>query len=848
VLIPVVMSSLHRVSFFPLAVACIAISVFVPVALWAGTGVVSELPLPTGAVAGTTVVTPMWTFIAQPDASYKSVRGEQVPSGGEVLVFSNTSPKMVRRLRSTLPYPHSRLSRCIAASGDIVVVTDGTSSLRAFNAATGAALWRRDFPINLIRGIATDGLRVLVGFYDELLLNGTVLDLKTGDFISQLSRVAAIDYSPGDSLAIDGGWLAMGSPRSTVDGFTGAGMVLVVGPFGTVVELENPAPSNGDQFGESIAISGHSLYVGCHAKRRIYHFDIRSLTLVETIEPPSAFYSGFGAGLRASGHLLMTHAADGPWLYDRNSGALSRFFTETGGSGSIVIAGGSLCGALAVAPAGSKVFRAVGVSGGLLDGGTASTTAQTADDISGAFFSAQTDATLHGSGTVLFCASVTGGGSTPSTNTGLWAGMAGSASLLMREGAPVGSATAGTAFRPFYSQDGSIAYSFSRSATGASSLWFQNAGSMVQLIAPGSAVFLLGSASAVTVSKINSAVGVQTTGAILNASLRTTGTVDASKDSVIMRPGLISQLDAREGSESGVPSVTHGQLSPRIAAAGTRIAYTAFLQDRPTASNLATFTKVLGTSTAIAFEKGQPAPGTIAQFSTATLSSIQSEAISTAATLIVGQYKAPGFTAPGIWTYQHSTTQRHAVAWARGAVPGQPSGVTWRRFLRTFLTTDGTTTFLAQIQGPGINSSNDLGLWRCSISTGAPTLLLREGQQLPNSGGARIGVIQVVDTAPDGTWAALASLSGSPSSQNQILLGGRLSVDSAHASVLRKGHALDASQPGAVLLGLALASNHTDAAGVGHSGQGRLTHTGAILHRARYRHGTELAVTGIWGY
>ncbi len=814
----------------------------------AGTGIVSELPLPPGASAGDTVVTESWTLVAQPSTQRVTSKGEQVPAAGEVLVYSNATGKLARRLLSTLPYPFAIMSRAMAASGDFVVVSEGDSSVRAFNCATGAYLWRKDFPSRYVAGLATDGGRVIVGFTDTTDVVSAVLEAKTGNLLSTPTWQETIDYSPGDSLAIEGSCLAMGSPRNSVGAFTGAGVVLGVNPFGTSFKIPNPEPGNGAQFGKSIAISGSSLYISCHTKSRVYHYDLRTFALLETLVPPSPVFTGFGVNLCASGHLLLIQSADGPWLYDRQTASLSRLFLEVQATGAFVFSGASLCGQMAAGPAGSRVFRSVGISGGRLDGSIAAVTKQAAGGLTGPLFSNLADATLNSAGLALFGASVSGSGVSPANNSGLWTGTSGMSSLLLREGSVSSNVKAGTPFRPFFSPDGSTAYCLMRSTSGTVSLWKQNGGSLLPLLTPGGSIFLSGDTANSTIAKIHSAAGMQNTAAAVNLVLKPDANTSLDSDSLIARPGLLALTEAREGRPSGISGVLHGQLNPRLAAAGTRLAYSSFLMGRPVASNAAVFTKALSGSAAVALEKGEAPAGTAEQFSDAKFSSFVGEAVSAGVTVIRATYKTSAFSAQGIWSFNHTSGAKHSVAWARGQVPGFPAGVSWNRFFKTFATTDGSILFLAQIKGPGINSTNDVGFWRCNLGSNAPSLLVREGQTLPKSGGAFLAVIQNVDAGADGSWAVLASLGRSPAGQNQVLLGGKITVDSQHSVVMRKGTAIDGSAPASTLLSLVLPSNNTDAAGMGTLGQGRLVENGMILHRATFKHGTELAVGGIWGY
>lgn len=812
------------------------------------TGVGSQLAVPKGAAVLLTSTTPAWTIVSNNAANFVTSRGELVPAVGELLVYSNATGKLTRRLRSPVPFPYTNMGSVMAASGDIVVVSEGDHSVRAFNCATGASLWRVDFNPYAVGGLAIDADRVLVGMVDTLFVQGHVLSLKTGATLSSPGWLSNMDYCNGSSLAICGQWLAIGSPRTTVSGVTGAGVVYIVNPFGASFALAAPTLSGGLQFGNSVAISGTHLYVGNITGNQVHHYDLRTLTYLGEIKPPSPTYTAFGHDLRASGHLLLIRSSDGLWVHDRQTGSLNTLlWSDTGAYGAQVVRGGSLCGAQVTAPAGGRLFRAVGVAGGRLGGSIAAVTQTAAGGVSSASYTSLTDATMNAAGGVLFTARIGGGGVSSGSDTGLWTGVSGMNQLRLREGSLSGPTRAGTPFRPFFSVDNSNFFSLNRSSTGAVGLW-GGTGSSTPLVVPGASVVFLGESSPFQVGKVNTASAVLTSAAMANFSLKRGGTVNPGNDSVIARPGLLFNVEAREGSSSGLVNAPHAQLHPRLAASGNRLAFSSFLSGRPSNSNAAVFVKVIGGSQVPAIQKGEVPPGTFGQFPDSSLSNFTGEATTPALTVIRGTYKTAKFSAAGVWSYNNNTADKYSVVWERGQVPSFPAGTVWRRILKVFSTTDGTILFLAQIRGPGITSKNDVGLWRCGLGSNAPTVLVREGQILPGSHEAVLGTIQQVDVGSDGTWALLASLSRCPAAHNQILIGGKVTVDSGFNIITRKGLGIDGAATGAIQLSLALPGNTTDAAGMGNLGQGRAVESSRVLYRATFKHGSELATTSIWGY
>ena len=803
--------------------------------LVASPGVVNELKLPKGATASSTAVTESWTLAT---------------SAGEVLVYSNVSGVLVRRLRP--PHPAGSIfGKYIAASGDFVVVSDRLWSLCAFNCATGKHLWDANLPNNgLVKSLSTDGGRVAAGEPDSsspasaILFEGlvSVFHAGTGQLLvhdrTTWGQTAAV-Y--GESVALSGPWMAVGAYGHDSPGYSNSGMVVVKHSSGTENYLLAPDIQSAAGFGTSVAISGNTLYVGTLTRDRVYLFDLRTLAHIQTVVEPSPSIAGFGQQLTASGHLLAINSADGAWLYDRQSGALTSLFA--GAAGADPVKGGmGLCGGNAAAPIVGRLFRATNVGSSL--GGSDVTKVGSA--VAGGTVAGFGDASLSSTGSAAFVARMKGPAVNSANDASLWQKAAGVFGQILREGTTYNGFKAGTAFSPSFSDDGSSTFTLSRSSTGVVGLWKFGGGSSTAMLVPGSNI-LLPVSNTVTVSKIHSAGPVQTSGAVANVSLKLGSGVYADNDSVIVRPNLISVVEAREGSESGLPGALFAQLNPRLAAAGTRLAFSGYLMGRLPDQNAAVFTKSAGGANIVAMEKGDIPVGVKDQFADARVSGFVGETVSAGVTIIRCTYKTAKFSAEALMSYNHGTGADHSIAWVRGQVPGQAAGVTWKRFLKCFAAANGDALFLAQIAGPGFTAANDVGFWHCTLGSNVPRLLMGEGIAMPNSGGATIGTIQQVDASRDGTWTLLASLARSPASKNQILIGGNIASDLGFEVIARKGIVVDRPAP-SVLLGLGLPVNNTNAAGMAAAGNSRFTNSGKSLHFTKYKEGTALTLSDIWGY
>lgn len=155
------------------------------------------------------------------------------------------------------------------------------------------------------------------------------------------------------------------------------------------------------------------------------------------------------------------------------------------------------------------------------------------------------------------------------------------------------------------------------------------------------------------------------------------------------------------------------------------------------------------------------------------------------------------------------------------------------------------------LRGAGTTAANNEALY-LSQEDGSFSRLLRKGDVLPGTGGARIGKIQRVEASTaTGHYAALVSLSGAPASANQMLLRGSVDIGSPGEEdefslrrpmpVLQKGRLIANGYAGSTrLTSLAFASNATvDTTGIGRKGLGSVVSaTGAVLMRATFSDGS----------
>jgi len=109
---------------------------------------------------------------------------------------------------------------------------------------------------------------------------------------------------------------------------------------------------------------------------------------------------------------------------------------------------------------------------------------------------------------------------------------------------------------------------------------------------------------------------------------------------------------------------------------------------------------------------------------------------------VVAYLVGPGvtdFNRFGIWTDAGDAGNLRLLVRDGQQVPGLPSGVRFLSVSNPFLNSAGENLFLTGLFGPGINSTNEVGLWS-STSSGVLRLVAREGDQPPSlPAGAQFG-------------------------------------------------------------------------------------------------------------
>ncbi|MCB1212524.1 MAG: hypothetical protein KDK97_24580, partial [Verrucomicrobiales bacterium] len=208
-----------------------------------------------------------------------------------------------------------------------------------------------------------------------------------------------------------------------------------------------------------------------------------------------------------------------------------------------------------------------------------------------------------------------------------------------------------------------------------------------------------------------------------------------------------------EGENSPLIGIQYGQVTPRIAMGDSNPVVSVGLTGETTGN-----AAVVRLGGAILARKGEPTtvldpPATTTPaFATFLGESSPSPNASILRATVSG---VPASQREGLW---HQTLSDTFVlggvfpfAQKGVQVPGMAAGIKFSRFLRYGVTPSGSILVHAVVSGPGVNSTNDgivIAFFRFTLSSSfLPQILVREGDEAPDTQGLRIASILQVDTS-----------------------------------------------------------------------------------------------------
>jgi FG-GAP repeat len=859
--------------------------------LYASTGTQSEVAFTPGTGVLSTASNPVavgetYILVGLPSASFaKSSGGPTIVGAGEVQVFNKATGALVRKLRSPAPSTSAAFGRSVCIQGNRAFILDLNTRVNAVDIPTGKTLWQHkpsegggssQVQYGVVDSLAVDGGVLLAGmskawwieypllnFYKEQGLVAR-MDVTTGAIFPGLSAPTGEEAAGfGSSVAIASPLMVVGEPNRDESGLSNSGRVVIFFDASTRYAIAAPTPAAEDRFGAAVAIAQQWVLVGAPgydgagkpSVGRVYVFDKATHALVKELAAPAALPAGagFGGSLSASfGPMVVIGANGTTWLYDVATdqlavlGAFNPSIAGYGRSG--VIYGSTAVVIDPTATGGSaqtgRVFRYSNVGRGWGDAQLVAKTKSAAPQAgTGTLFSGFGQTAASTMGDVMQVGTMNGGGTTAATDTGIWSTLSGMPELLIREGDSYVTHKLAAPTAPNFTPEGRGIFLARFVGSKEQNVLFDDGNTVTNVLSEQADILTNGGWE--RVNKLLDVVSCPM--AAGNATVAYTAklgfaNVTASNDSRIgTRNASLLKDEAREGAASPVVGLNYGQINPRVAGNGGRVAFVAALSSAPTTSNSVLVAKTTGMNDAkVVARKGDPAPGASnAKFSSFVSETLNSSAVVFRAALSGG---ASGVTS-GVWKgiFQGANSLVTPLAIRMDQAPGTAVGVKFSRFLNLYISDAGAIAIRAQVTGTGVTTSNDVGVW--VIANGQMSLVLREGSYVGGGRGAKVASIQQFALGSSGHYAALVSLSGVSAVTNQALLTG--SVLGNHTTLwlpevaAQKGTLIDLPSP-SLLKGLSLAANHLDSTGAGTKGNAQLTSTHGVVFTATFADHAEL--------
>jgi hypothetical protein len=734
--------------------------------------------------------------------------------------------------------------------------------------------------------VALEGRMAVIGVPGGDLLGGapargfvSVVDALSGVTISLLADPAGVAGDLlGSSVAVQGGMVIVGEPGDDT-GAVDSGSVRVYDAVGgqLIDTLLAPAPAANNQLGNAIAFDGKLVVAGSASagggRGLVVSWrlsDTGSATNLGSLEGDTV-NDGLGASLAVSQNLVAIGAPGSPADYNASilAGAV-RLCTAALGTAlpTLQPAGlpdtGFFGGSVALD--GSTLVTSCSADSGLVSrDGTLwkfdnlerppatvfakiiAVTGDAAPGTANAQFSAFNSVAATGGMPIMLC-SLSGAGTTAGKNTGIWSASAPSFEFRLAAQTGVLDGSGIRMVKPFgliANLGGQITYWQSTLAgtgvTAASSMGLYRqdplTGNVTRILRTGDVL-----AGGETVAKLGITRGSNsiTDSALQMVTLRRSAApvVDAASDSAIeimINGGIIGQR--REGVTTSLLGSPFGQMPPLMAANGNKSALIATTQLNPPAVTTANNVYIDDNGFVNQMQKGDSAPdslgggiGTVSAFSGVTLGGPLLFKASLVPALSVTRANNEG-----LWTNRGGATR---LVLRKGfPAPTIAGGVVISRIVKYGINTFGNIVILAQLTGPGVTKANDMVLYLNYPTAAEPgdfRILLREGDIVPGTGGAKLGNILSVDfafipTFTNSRYGVLASLVVQPgivsAADNQVWLvgysgGTTTSPSSAHRPVLRlrKGTRLDAATGRDVITSLSMPADPSDQAGTLNNG------------------------------
>lgn len=766
---------------------------------------------------------------------------------GSAYILDVSTGKQILKILSTSTEIFSDFGQSVALEGNLALVgarQDDTPNGPTLADAGSVSFYRIDYKAKTATLISTEGAAdTAVGdeFGTSLALSGGLALIGAPGHASdagaaylynaataeELDKWQAADAAAGDrfgtALDIHGDRALIGAPQKVVSGMsTGAAYEFDVTSLSQFARYVRPDPSNGDRTGEAVAISNRTLIIAAPGLGNLFNpsmgtaYVVSNGDLVGEIFPP--YLQGgdqFGAGLAFAGNTLVAAA---PGTNQPNG--------WSGGA--------------------AYLFPALSLP---VQGAVGNTLLKTKDSAPGAADASLKSFSLFHSGashSSLILANLTGSGAPAGKTLALYADWNEVLSLRARTGDFIGPLKVTSITQPVPVTTTDIRFLVKGSGAGITSANDQaiirDDGTGLNIaVREGDAIPYASGFNGQKVKVLGPPLGNEENFFFAAHSTLATGidvgmgivTVTSANDSCVFAMDTTSAFTA--GIIEGKPvsfamGPVYGQIPTRIALDADRLFVTPPLTGAgtTTADNSALVRLDLaGNTVTLVARKGDP-------IATGTLSSVLGEAVGDSHLIFRTSLKGPPSSQNEALCRDSGTS---LVLQEGIAHPDLPVGVLPSKFIRYFACADGAIILL-QLRGTGVTTSNDIALVYKDNSSGDLQILLREGDTAPDSGGAKVGVIQTVDVdAKTQDYVALVSLTGSLSSSNQALYRSNIEISSGDpagsemrrrpALLLRKGTYQTVLGKSLALTGIKL-NMPIESSGAGSRGLGRCTASGGV--------------------
>ncbi len=288
---------------------------------------------------------------------------ENATSTGSAYVYDVSTGNLLYTLNNPRPGAFDLFGSTVYVNGDYVVIgspSDNTGANNSgaayiYDVSTGNLLHTLDNPTiaatdSFGHSISGDGDHIIISAYRDSTNATTagsayIYDASTGALLHTLNNPTPLNYEYfGYSVSIEGDYALVGARDARTGSTTAIGEAYVydVTTGNLLHTLENPDPSDGNRFGNAVAVGGHYALVaeseantGSNYHGAVHIFDLTTGDLLYTIDNPAfTNYDLFGNSVSIDGDTAIIGS------YNDNTGATSAgsayvFFGDFDGDGNV---------------------------------------------------------------------------------------------------------------------------------------------------------------------------------------------------------------------------------------------------------------------------------------------------------------------------------------------------------------------------------------------------------------------------------------------------------------------------------------------------------------------------------